>query len=146
MDITASRDTRQIVDWLATGKFAISGLTLVNRTGLDAAKKQGVPVDWFSPQQFKEGMALVSTAHTGLMNRAPHPNATRVALNWYLSREGQMIRQKPGNVDSLRVDIPKDDVGSHARRVEGSKYLVLDEQVDTASITKFVKEVWKRKN
>ena len=146
MDITASRDTRQIVDWLATGKFAISGLTLVNRTGLDAAKRQGLPVDWFSPQQFKEGMALVSTAHTGLANRAPHPNATRVALNWYLSREGQMIRQKPGNVDSLRIDIPKDDVGSHARRVEGSKYLVLDEQIDTAPITKFVKEVSKRKS
>ena len=146
MDITASRDTHQIVDWLATGKFAISGLTLVNRTGLDLAKKQELPVNWFSPQQFKEGMALVSTAHTGLMNRAPHPNAARVAINWYLSREGQMTRQKPGNVDSLRIDIPKDDVGSHARRIEGVKYLVLDDQIDTAPITKFVKEVWNRKN
>jgi ABC-type Fe3+ transport system substrate-binding protein len=147
MDITASGDTRQIVDWLATGKFAISGLTLVGRTGLDAAKKQGLPLDWFLPQQFNEGMALVSPGgNIGSLNRAPHPNAVRVAINWFLSREGQMIRQKGGNVDSLRIDIPKDDVASHARRVEGSKYLLLDEQIDTAPITKFVKQVWKRKN
>ena len=147
MDITASRDTNQIVNWLATGKFAISGLTLVNRTGLDVAKKQGLPVDWFSPQQFKEGMALVSIGNNiGLMNRAPHPNAARVAINWFLAREGQMIRQKPGNSDSLRIDISKDDVASHARRVEGVKYFLLDEQIDTATITKFVNEVWKRKN
>ncbi len=147
MDITVSRDTRQIVDWLATGKFAISGLTLVGRTGLDAAKKQGLPVDWFSPQQFKEGMALVSIGgNIGLMNRAPHPNAARVAINWFLSREGQMMRQKPGNNDSLRIDIPKDDVASHARRVEGVKYLLLDDHIDAAPITKFVNEVWQRKN
>ncbi|MGH7772862.1 MAG: ABC transporter substrate-binding protein, partial [Candidatus Binatia bacterium] len=148
MDITASRDTRQIVDWLASGKFAISGLTVVGRTGLDVAKKQGLPVDWFSPQQFKQGMALHSVGgHVGLLNRAPHPNAARVVINWLLSREGQMIYQKAGSDrDSLRIDIPKDNVASHARRIEGPKYHVLDERVDTAPMLKFVNEVWKGKN
>src|SRR5262245_8917766 len=147
MDTTASRDTHQMISWLAAGKFAICGLALVNRTGLDVAKQQGLPVDWFSPQHFKEGMGLFSQGgHVGLLNRGPHPNAARVAINWFLSREGQIIRQKPGNLDSLRIDIPKDDVASHARRVDGAKYLLLDDQIDTAPITKLVNEVWKRKN
>jgi ABC-type Fe3+ transport system substrate-binding protein len=148
MDVTVSRDSRQIVDWLVTGKFAISGLAGVTRTGLDVAKKQGLPVDWFRPQQFKEGMALVSLGgHIALLNRAPHPNAARVAINWLLSREAQMMYQKvSGEVDSLRIDIPKDDVASHARRVEGPKFLLVDERMDLAPITKFVSEVWKRKN
>jgi len=148
MDVTASRDVRQIADWLATGKFAISGITEVRRTRLDIAKKQGLPVDWFSAQQFKEGVPLAPAGGSvALLNRAPHPNAARVAINWLLSREGQMIYQKLfGDRDSLRIDIPKDDVPSYARRVEGPKYHLPDERIDTAPIMKFVSEVWKRKN
>ena len=148
MDVTASRDLRQIADWLATGKFAISGLTVVPRTGLDVAKKQGLPVDWFGAGHFKEGAALSSLGgNVVLLNRAPHPNAARVLINWLLSREGQTVFQKVSPAaDSLRIDIPKDDVVSYARRVEGPKYHLLDERIDTAPILKFVSEVWKRKN
>jgi ABC-type Fe3+ transport system substrate-binding protein len=148
MDVTASRDTRQIADWLATGKFAISGLTVVSRTRLDKAKKQGLPVDWFDAGHFKEGVALHSApANIGLLNRAPHPNAARVLINWLLSREGQIAYQKASDDrDSLRIDIPKDDAASYARRVEGVKYHLLDERIDLAPVMKFVSEVWKRKN
>lgn len=148
MDVTASRDIRQIVDWLATGKFAISGLTQVPRTGLDVAKKQGLPVDWFDAAQLKEGVPLfASTGRAVLLNRAPHPNAARVLINWLLSREGQIVFQKVSPAaDSLRTDVPKDNLVSYARRVEGAKYHLLDERIDIAPITKFVTEVWKRKN
>jgi iron(III) transport system substrate-binding protein len=49
MDVVASRDTRQIVDWLATGRYAISIFTTPSRARLDEAKDQGLPVDWFGP-------------------------------------------------------------------------------------------------
>lgn len=102
MDVTVSRDIRQIADWLAAGKFAISGLTQIPRTGLDVAKRQGLPVDWFRAEQLKEGVALYSSSgNVGLVNRALHPNAARVAVNWLLSREGQTSYQKVfGDVDS----------------------------------------------
>ena len=50
----------------------------------------------------------------GLVNRAPHPNAAKVYINWLLSRRGQMALQKnmlptENPVDSLRIDIPKDE-------------------------------------
>lgn len=146
--MTASRDSRQIVDWLATGKFAVSGLTVVRRTGLDVAKKQGLPVNWFDAGHFREGVELApQSANVGLLNRAPHPNAARVAINWLLSREGQIVYQNvfPTH-DSLRIDIPKDGIASYARRVEGPKYHLSDERIDNAPISKFVNEVWKRKN
>ena len=148
MDVTASRDLRQIADWLATGKFAISGLNEIRRVGLVNAKKQGLPVDWFSAQQFKEAPRLYTQdGSVTLLNRAPHPNAARVAINWLLSREGQMIFQKVrGDADSLRIDIPKDGIASHARRVEGPNYHLSDEGPDRTPVMKFVNEVWKRKN
>lgn len=147
MEITVSRDMRQITDWLGTGKFAISVLTAVSRTGLDEAKKQGLPIDWFGPKTFKEGAPLNSASgNVGLLNRAPHPNAAKIALNWLLSREAQIAYQKLGaEADSLRMDIPKDDVGPDSRRVEGVKFIVLDERMDIQPIRKFVSEVWKKK-
>ena len=59
---------------------------------------------------------------------APHPNAARVFINWLLSRKGQIALQKTlatseSPPDSLRNDIPKDDVPYLNRRVEGVKYL-----------------------
>ena len=95
MDITASRDTRQITDWLAVGKFAISALVAREQSGRSSGEEAGLPVDWFGPKSFKEGAILTaSNGNVGLVNGAPHPNAARVAINWLLSREGQMAYQK----------------------------------------------------
>jgi hypothetical protein len=62
------------------------------------------------------------------VNRAPHPNAARVFINWLLSRKGQIALQKvtasgESPSDSLRIDIPKDDVPYLNRRLDGVKYL-----------------------
>lgn len=148
MEVTPSRDGRQITDWLAVGKFAIALFAHVVRAGLDVARTQGLPVDWFGPRTFKEGVPLSSAnGNIALINNAPHPNAARVALNWFLSREGQTVFQNvvPGS-DSFRVDVPKDAVAAYARRVEGVKYLMTEvpEWMDMRPILKFVSEVSKR--
>jgi len=68
-----------------------------------------------------------------LMNGAPHPNAARVFINWLLSREGQITAQRAlaaygsDALDSLRIDIPKDDVPPNNRRVEGVQYINLQD-------------------
>jgi iron(III) transport system substrate-binding protein len=124
MDITLFRDYRQGPDWLAVGKYAICFFCDV-----DVSKQQGLPVDTFGPNAFKEGGGLVQQFGTlTLINGAPHPNAARVFINWLLSRRGQIALQKSlvnseSPPDSLRIDIPKDDVPLHARRIEGVKYL-----------------------
>ena len=123
-DISLFRDFRQGPDWLATGKFAICFFCDV-----DVLKRQGLPVDSFGPKAFKEGGGLVQQFGTAaLLNRAPHPNAAKVFTNWLLSRSGQIALQKrtanaENPADSLRVDIPKDEVPYESRRLEGIKYL-----------------------
>jgi len=63
-----------------------------------------------------------------LANRAPHPNAAKVFINWLLSRKGQMVLQKvlaptESPADSLCSDIPKEDVPIDSRRLDGIKYI-----------------------
>jgi iron(III) transport system substrate-binding protein len=148
MEIVISRDTRQITDWLAGGKFALSMFTIPNRTGLEDAKEQGLPVDWFAGQDLKEGLPITtSSGNVALMNSAPHPNAATLAINWLLSREGQIAYQKiVKGPDSLRTDIPKDDVPPSRRRVEGVNYVVTDrpEWMEIQPILNIIKEAWKK--
>lgn len=149
MEIPASRDYRLLGNWLATGKYALILFTDAQRIDLDIAKRQGLPVDWFGPNTFKEGAILGSASgNLGLINRAPHPNAARLAINWLLSREGQTayqrIFQKP---DSRRIDISKSDVPSFSRRAKGVKYILTDkpEWMDMKPIVELINEVRGRK-
>lgn len=115
-------------DWLAAGKYSIC---LCRHQSLSEAKTQGLPVDLVEPSSFKEGVGVETRAKTlVLMNQAPHPNAAKVFLNWFLSREGQSDFQKTsakyidaGAEGSLRMDISKDDIPSRNRLNPGVKYL-----------------------
>jgi iron(III) transport system substrate-binding protein len=146
MDLTASRDARQVVDWLAVGKFSLGVFTTPSRTDVDVAKTQGLLVDWFTPKDLQEGAGTnASNGTVSLINHAPHPNAARVAINWLLSREGQMAYEKyKFGSDSLRVDIPKGP--SYARRMEGVKYVQTDNpaKMDREPILRIIKESWGR--
>jgi hypothetical protein len=71
-----------------------------------------------------------------------------VAVNWLLSREGQIAYQKIfEKPDSRRIDIPKDDVPAYSRRVEGVRYVTSDrpEWMDLKPILNLINEVWKDK-
>ncbi len=153
MEIAASRDRRQITDWLATGKFAIALRTAPEAAGLDKAKAQGLPVNWFSPGHFKEVVPITGgAAHVAVVNRAPHPNAAKLFINWFLSREGQLAVQnlaakEAEGVDSFRIDIPKDMIPVDYRREENNKYFDMDapEHSDSVPVFKLISEVWKRR-
>ncbi len=145
MDVTMTGSLRQAVDWLATGKYA---LCLPCR-GVADAKRQGLPVDSFKNDQFKEGMSLSSAfGQLALLKRAPHPNAARVFINWYLSREGQStfqtVMSKPGSEkESRRVDISKDHIPVEDRRAKGVKYFDGDNPKvkDIRPIIKLLKQI-----
>jgi len=81
-----------------------------------------------------------------LVNRAPHPNAAKVFINWLLSRRGQIVLQKrtltgESPADSLRIDIPKDEVPPDSRRGQG-KYVMVTrpEWFDMTPIHNLIKE------
>jgi len=128
-DIAIVRSNEQMLDWLSSGKFAFG----IGARDVDTAMMQGLPLSQFLPGSLKEGSSV--TAYNGTLsffNRAPHPNAAKVAVNWLLSREGQSAwldttNQRSGGLyDSLREDISKEKVNERARRVKGAKFLWLN--------------------
>jgi len=127
--LTLIRDERQQTDWLASGKFPLALTAKANQ--VEEAKTQGLPVDMVNAHAFrKDGVALeAGGTMIALPNRAPHPNASKVLINWFLSREGQMAVQKTGPGDpgqnSLREDIPKEHLPAWAQRQAGVQYIRL---------------------
>ncbi len=78
----------------------------------------------------KDGVGLeAGGTMIALANKAPHPNAAKVLINWFLSREGQMAVQKTGagepGYNSLREDIPKEHLPAWAQRQKGVNYIRL---------------------
>lgn len=145
MNITLSRDRRQPVDWLGTGKFSICLFCYPQAVAI--AQLQGLPIGEFG--LLKEGAGISAHSGTmGLVNKAPHPNAAKVFINWYLSREGQLTLQKAyakgrrGASNSLRVDISKKMVPLKQRLKEGVEYVDVEtpEKADMQPIYKVFKE------
>jgi len=145
MDITLFRDRRQSVDWLVTGKYSICFFCLPSEIG--RARVQGLPVGTFG--LLKEGAGLTTHSGTlGLIDKAPHPNAAKVFINWLLSREGQTTFQRAyvnanvGASNSLRIDIPKDYVPPEERLQDGVNYVEVEipGRMSTAPMIKLFKE------
>ena len=110
-----------------------------------------MPVDVLDAHAFKKDGVGLEAGGTmlALMNKAPHPNAAKVLINWFLSREGQMAIQKTGvnepGQNSLREDIPKEHLPASLQRQRGVKYVRLwgAEVWDRESVAKFVSELVK---
>jgi ABC-type Fe3+ transport system substrate-binding protein len=136
-NMTIVRSDEQLMDWLSTGKHALG----FGARDVDKAMAQGLPINAFMPNHMKEGSSLATYNGTiSYFNRAPHPNAAKLAINWLLSREGQSTwldynARTAGQYDSLREDISKDKVSELGRRVKDGKYLWLKtewiEEIDT---------------
>ena len=144
MDVTFSKEERQMTDWLAQGKFPLC----IGCQDAQRAKSQGLPVDTFDNDGWKEGGSLTSSFGTlSVLNNAPHPHAAKVFINWFLSRAGQSALQKIGRPadppNSRRIDIPKDDVPEDRRFAPGRRYLDVTrpEWQDLEPVFKLVKEI-----
>jgi iron(III) transport system substrate-binding protein len=144
MDNTYAKNWQQMTNWLAQGKFAIC----MGCKDSQRAKNQGLPVDDFDTTHWKEGSSFSAGGGSlAYMNQAPHPNAAKVFINWFLSRKGQIALQKLGDVDdpanSRRIDIPKDDIPPENRLQPGVKYfdVVKPEYGDMKPIFGLAKEI-----
>ncbi len=105
--LTLFKDYAQEVDSLGRGKFPLAvGLS---DSLVEQRAAQGVPLAIVDPRQLREG-SDVSPASGGLgvFNRAPHPNAAKLYVNWLLSKEGQTSFARGTGYISNRVDVPTD--------------------------------------
>ena len=119
-----SRKDRQLVDWVAQGRYPIAiGVGLIAVTEL---MRKGVPITFFNKRNIKEGgYQSAGQGSVSVVNRAPHPNAAKVYLNWLLSKAGQTVWSKTTNNVSRRLDVPKDHLPDFILPVEGVNYPLL---------------------
>ena len=116
-------NARTAAEWLALGKYAICIFTCGR--AVRNARRQGLPVNEQFPHVLKEGAPL-STGGDSIYapNNPPHPNAQKLWINWWLSKEGQYFYQGvTRSADSARIDIPKDNVDPKDRRDPTKKYI-----------------------
>ncbi|MBI4332144.1 MAG: extracellular solute-binding protein [Chloroflexi bacterium] len=110
---------RQGVEWLAQGKVAI--MIIAQPGVLEEFVGAGAPVAKAIPQEasFIAGAGIA----TSLLNRAPHPNAAKVYVNWYLSKEGGDVQSRVTAMQSARLDVAPDHLATELRRNPSVKYV-----------------------
>lgn len=103
--------------WLVNGEVAM--LAMSSDAQMGPFVKEGAPV---KPIEFEGGAIVYSVPGIAMVKNAPHPNATRVYLNWLLSPEGQNTYLKARAGTPIRNDVP--DFGAEAFRFKASKIIV----------------------
>lgn len=101
-ELFLTRDLRQLADALAKGKIAVAfGL---GRSPVDPFVDAGLPLKPVPPP--KEGLpASNGFGVLGVIKNPPHPNATKVFVNWFLSKEGQEWYSKILENGTRRLDV-----------------------------------------
>jgi len=92
--------TREELNMIARGEVKISALTQASNAA--QLMVEGAPIKSIS---MTEGSAAF-TDPISMVKGAIHPNATKLFINWLLSREGQEVYAKAFGVDSVRKDVP----------------------------------------
>jgi ABC-type Fe3+ transport system substrate-binding protein len=101
-DLFLSRDLRQLADALSKGKVALA--FGIGRSQADPFVKAGLPIKPVPPP--KEGLpASNSFGVLGVVKDPPHPNATKIFINWFLSKEGQEWYGKVMQNGTRRLDV-----------------------------------------
>jgi iron(III) transport system substrate-binding protein len=106
-DLVFSREDRQILDWLVRGQYPIA-IGPGDKTVAEMRSK-GITIELVGAEEIAEGSYLTSgVASVGVVNQPPHPNATKVYLDYLLTSEAQLAFSKAIGYPSRRLDVPTD--------------------------------------
>ncbi len=98
------RNERLQVEWLARGKYPV--LVGAKPTEFQSFVNAGAPIKWV---KVKEAAPLSSgSLNLNAFDKAPHPNAARVFVNWILSREAGEIIAATSGYPSERADVSRE--------------------------------------
>jgi iron(III) transport system substrate-binding protein len=138
-----AREERQSADWLARGTYPIqfpANIRYVQpliEEGFPVVVRQGFD-DW--PGQVTSGSGLVA-----LINRAPHPNAAKLFVNWLAGPEGLEVYSRTQRNASNRTDIDESWAPEPDRPKPGVQYFdSYDWEFTTQTkpkVTKFIEEL-----
>lgn len=124
MDVTIVEDARQGAEWVALGRYHLGIFGIA--TQAETMRSEGFPIQGHLPHAMAEGEILTaSAANIMVLDRAPHPKATQLFVNWLLTRDVQQklitIAQR---ADSMRIDVDNTVVEPPYRRNSDVDYFV----------------------
>lgn len=126
---TIIRDQRQQVEWLSQGKFSV--LFFPQSAVITDFIRAGAPVVSHTPV---EGTYVTgASGNITLVNKAPHPAAAKVFINWVLSKDGQTAFSQAFGRQSLRLDVTTEGLDPVAIRQPGGKYFTGSENEEFLS-------------
>ena len=125
-DVFFTADNRLQIDGLAKGKF----WGTMGGTGAqdpEELQEQGLPIAQGPFVTTAESIRATSSANSVyVFDQAPNPNAAKLYVNWFLSKEGQQIFQNdeinPGQDPSLREDLEPGTTRPAHIRIPGNTY------------------------
>ncbi len=132
-----SRDARQAVQWLAQGNYPV--LVGPDTPALVQFQQLGYPIE----PVFPTDAPSVLTGSWGLvclMNKAPHPNAAKLFINWLAGPAAQVAYAKATQSLSLRTDLHYEGIPNFVFPQKGTKYMdtydykYITEQRDSALV------------
>jgi iron(III) transport system substrate-binding protein len=117
---TLTQDARQGMQWLAQGTNPI--LIGPDTPALVRFQNLGYPVEPVLPT---DGPSVLtgSWGNVCLLNKAPHPNAAKLFINWFAGPGAQLAYAKATQSLSLRSDLKYDGFPSYLFPQKGTKYL-----------------------
>ena len=117
---TLTTDSRQAMQWLAQGNNPI--LIGPDTPAMVQFQKLGYPIEPVFPT---DGPSVL-TGSWGLiclMNKAPHPSAAQLFINWLAGPGAQLAYAKATQSLSLRTDLKYDGFPSYIFPQKGAKYI-----------------------
>jgi len=104
------------------------------------AKEAGAPVGWYTPEPLPVAFSDIS-----ILANSPSPNAAKVFVNWFLSREGQNVYTKADNAapvhPALRLD--RQYLGIFADSFLGKQWAVTSPD-DEAAFMPDIRKLWQQ--
>ncbi|MBI2934868.1 MAG: extracellular solute-binding protein [Chloroflexi bacterium] len=135
-----TRDKRLPVDWVARGKYLVA--VAPSKAQVSEFQQIGAPVQWVTPA---EGRYLSGTDAVAYLDKAPHPNAARVFLNWLLSRDGMTAWSQSTLMQSARKDVATGFLAPETIREPNARYFntVREEvRLKMSDASKVAKEIY----
>ncbi|MEK7214904.1 MAG: extracellular solute-binding protein, partial [Chloroflexota bacterium] len=121
-----NKDYRVMTEALIKGKYAV-GIQAISEQLLLDMLAEGVGKN-LRALDMPDCDALTAIGDVMFqLNRAPHPNATKVFLNWMLTKDGQTAWVKATGDNSRRLDVPPG--APNVVPKPGRKYRVADVEV-----------------
>jgi iron(III) transport system substrate-binding protein len=119
-ELGITRDDRQMSDWLARGTYPISISAGSNE--VEMLKNDGFKILVIKDLPDAPGTVSAGFGLIGLVNKAPHPNAAKLFVNWIAMKEGGEVYNRAQVTNSNRTDVNNDWAPDYTKPTPGVNY------------------------